>query len=340
MNRGLGVIETPPRRHRRDHAPPQVLPEEREALLPPDEHDYVMRQEKVRPPSITQLKAVAKTPFLMPYPSMTLNRTLLGVNLPECSKLELPAKQCDDSRPPVLDPQARRDLAAVGLARRRAKLGRNTMRDPRDDTRRYRKLLGGFPGNYKPKQQEVEAAFKFKPPQPKAGVVMAGPGYKAAKAMVRDDDRRPIHANLGGALNSLVGVRGAQISDMSETFAKTRRAEAAALREARLDGTYREPWDIEPELLRSTQEVLADGLKSFEKTSTEKWPTVRELSPRRAAAKVGELARPSYEYAAAPPPDRSSTPGPMFRFHAEAPTVSRKSVRGSLRTTPTPSLSS
>ena len=42
----------------------------------------MMRQEKVRPPSITQLKAVAKTPFLMPYPSMTLNRTLLGVNLP------------------------------------------------------------------------------------------------------------------------------------------------------------------------------------------------------------------------------------------------------------------
>ena len=104
------VIETPPRRHRRDpprkrHAPPQVLPEEREALLPPDEHDYVMRQEKVRPPSITQLKAVAKTPFLMPYPSMTLNRTLLGVNLPECSRLELPAKQCDDSKPPVLDPK-------------------------------------------------------------------------------------------------------------------------------------------------------------------------------------------------------------------------------------------
>ena len=169
---------------------------------------------------------------------------------------------------------------------------------------------------------------------------MAGPGYKAAKAMVRDEDRKPIHANLGGALNSLVGVRGAHISDMSETFAKTRRAEAAALREARLDGTYREPWDIEPELLRSTQEVLADGLKSFENTQTEKWPTVRELSPRRAAAKVGELARPSYEYGAAPPPDRSSTPGPMFRFHAEAPTVSRKSVRGSLRTTPTPSLSS
>ena len=168
---------------------------------------------------------------------------------------------------------------------------------------------------------------------------MAGNGYKAAKEMVRDDDRRPIHANLGGALHSLVGVRGAQISDMSETFAKTRRAEAAALREARLDGTYREPWDIEPELLRSTQEVLADGLKSFEKTSTEKWPTVRELSPRRAAAKVGEMTAP-YEYAAAPPPDRSSTPGPMFRFQAAAPTVSRKSVRGSLRTTPTPSLSS
>ena len=76
-----------------------------------------------------------------------------------------------------------------------------------------------------------------------------------------------------------------------------------------------------------------------EKTSTEKWPTVRELSPRRAAAKVGEMTAP-YEYAAAPPPDRSSTPGPMFRFLAEAPTVSRKSVRGSLRTTPTPSLSS
>ena len=54
------------------------------------------------------------------------------------------------------------------------------MRDPRDDTRRNRKLLGGFPGNYKPKQQEVEAAFKFKPKEPKAGVVMAGPGYKAA----------------------------------------------------------------------------------------------------------------------------------------------------------------
>ena len=131
------------------------------------------------------------------------------------------------------------------------------MRDPRDDTRRNRKLLGGFPGNYKPKKQEVEAAFKFKPKEPKAGVVMAGPGYKAAKAMVRDDDRRPIHANLGGALHSLVGVRGAQISDMSETFARTRREEAAALREARLDGTYREPWDIEPELLRSTQEVLS-----------------------------------------------------------------------------------
>ena len=130
----------------------QVLPEEREALLPPDEHDYVMRQEKVRPPSITQLKAVAKTPFLMPYPSMTLNRTLLGVNLPECSRLELPAKQCDDSKPPVLDPQARRDLAAVGLARRRAKLGRNKMRDPRDETKRNKMLLGGFPGNYKPKQ--------------------------------------------------------------------------------------------------------------------------------------------------------------------------------------------
>ena len=47
---------------------------------------------------------------------------------------------------------------------------------------------------------------------------MAGPGYKAAKEMVRDDDRRPIHANLGGALNSLVGVRGAHISNMSETF--------------------------------------------------------------------------------------------------------------------------
>ena len=169
---------------------------------------------------------------------------------------------------------------------------------------------------------------------------MAGNGYKAAKAMVRDDDRISIHSNLGGALNSLVGVRGAQISDLSETFARSRREEAAALREARLDGTYREPWDIEPDLLRSTQEVLADGLKSFEKTSTEKWPTVRELSPRRAAAKVGELARPSYEYGAAPPPDRSSTPGPMFRFQAAAPTVSRKSVRGSLRTTPTPSLSS
>ena len=214
------------------------------------------------------------------------------------------------------------------------------MRDPRDETKRNKTLLGGFPGNYKPKQQEVEAAFEFKPPQPSQGVVMAGNGYKAAKAMVRDDDRISIHSNLGGALNSLVGVRGAHISDMSETFAKTRRAEAAALREARLDGTYREPWDIEPDLLRSTQEVLADGLKSFERSSAGKWPTVRELSPRRAAAKVGELARPSYEYGAAPPPDRSSTPGPMFRFHAEAPTVSRKSVRGSLRTTPTPSLSS
>ena len=132
--RGLGVIETPPRRHRRDpprkrHAPPQVLPEERERMLPPDEHDYVMRQEKVRPPSITQLKAVAKTPFLMPYPSMTLNR-ILAVEPAGVLKLELPARQCDDSKPPVLDPQARRDLAAVGLARRRAKLGRNTMRDP------------------------------------------------------------------------------------------------------------------------------------------------------------------------------------------------------------------
>ena len=106
------------------------------------------------------------------------------------------------------------------------------MRDPRDDTKRNKMLLGGFPGNYKPKKQEVEAAFKFKPKEPKAGVVMAGPGYKAAKEMVRDDDRRPIHANLGGALNSLVGVRGAHISYV-ETPPR-RRAKRRRLWEARL----------------------------------------------------------------------------------------------------------
>ena len=90
---------------------------------------------------------------------------------------------------------------------------------------------------------------------------MAGPGYKAAKAMVRDDDRISIHSNLGGALNSLVGVRGAQISDMSETFARTRREEAAALREARLDGTYRGLGHRAR--VYGRRRVLADGLKSL-----------------------------------------------------------------------------
>ena len=106
---------------------------------------------------------------------------------------------------------------------------------------------------------------------------------------------------------------------------RRRRAEAAALREARLDGTYREPWDIEPELLRSTQEVLADGLKSFEQTSTEKWPTVRELSPRRAAAKVGEMTAP-YEYAAAPPPEK--------RGRAQQPTAQAGAVFVSIGSVP------
>lgn len=316
----------------------EVLPETREAFLPPHEHDFQLRKEKVRPPSLKQLEKVARTPFLMPYPSMTSNRTLLGVNLPTTTRLELPVSKFDDSAPPVLDLQARRSLAAVGLARRRARLGKREMRDPRVEVRRHRKLLGGFPGTYKPKPAEFEQAFRFKPPLPASekSAVLAGPGHKAARPRVPDRDRTSIHANLGDALGSLVGVRGSRVDALSHDFAETRREDAAALREAKTMGHYREPWEPAPELLRSTQEVLAAGLVKM-RTSARQPVVFQELSPRRAAAALGAMSRmapslsrtSSYEDSAAPPPDRTSTPGPVFRFQAATPLPTRAATRGS-----------